>query len=72
MKTDEAIEAVRAVRAKISQESGHDPAKLIARYIELQKQQGGPILPGPEADVTAAQPKLAPDESSGSVAGSRR
>ena len=35
---DPAIEQIREVRHRISQEHGHDPQKLVSYYIELQKQ----------------------------------
>jgi hypothetical protein len=35
---DPAIAEVRAVRHRISAEHGHDPARLVAHYMELQKQ----------------------------------
>jgi hypothetical protein len=37
MRPDPAIEIVRRVREEISDDVGHDPAKLIERYLELQK-----------------------------------
>jgi hypothetical protein len=35
---DPAIEQIREVRHRISEEHGHDPQKLVDYYIELQKQ----------------------------------
>lgn len=35
---DPAIDDVRAVRRRVSQQFGHDPERLIAYYLELQKQ----------------------------------
>jgi len=72
MKNDPAIDAVRTARATISRAAGHDPARLIAHYIELQKQQSGRILRGPEAADGAAQQAVAPDESGSFATGSRR
>ena len=38
LKPDPAIERIREVRHRISEEHGHDPQKLVSFYIELQKQ----------------------------------
>jgi hypothetical protein len=35
---DPAIEQIREVRHRISEEHGHDPQKLVDYYVELQKQ----------------------------------
>ncbi len=43
-KSDPAIDEVREVRHRISARFGHDPAKLVAYYIELQKQYGDRLL----------------------------
>jgi hypothetical protein len=36
--TDPVIDEVREVRHRISERVGHDPARLVAYYMELQKQ----------------------------------
>jgi hypothetical protein len=38
MKPDPAIDEIRATRRKISTEFGHDPRRLMAHYIEFEKQ----------------------------------
>jgi hypothetical protein len=38
MKTDPAIDEIREVRRKISAEFNHDPRRLMAHYIEYEKQ----------------------------------
>jgi hypothetical protein len=38
MKTDPAIDEIREVRRKISAEFGHDPRRLMAHYVEYEKQ----------------------------------
>ena len=38
MKTDPAIQEIRAVRKAISAKYGHDTRKLVQHYIEHQKQ----------------------------------
>jgi hypothetical protein len=35
--TDPVIDEIRVVRRRISQEFGHDPAKLVAHYQQLQQ-----------------------------------
>ncbi len=37
-KSDPVIEEVREIRHRISERFNHDPAKLVAYYMELQKQ----------------------------------
>jgi len=37
MKPDPAIDEILATRRKISAEFGHDPRRLMAHYIELEK-----------------------------------
>ena len=38
MKPDPAIDEILATRRKISAEFGHDPRRLMAHYIEFEKQ----------------------------------
>lgn len=38
LKHDLALERIREVRHRISEQYGHDPQKLVNYYIELQKQ----------------------------------
>lgn len=38
MQPDPAIDEVREVRRKISAEFGHDPRRLMAHYVEYEKQ----------------------------------
>jgi hypothetical protein len=38
MKPDPAIDEVRAVRRQISAEFGHDPRRVMAHYVEYEKQ----------------------------------
>jgi len=38
MESDPAIDEIREVRHRISAQFNHDPAKLVAHYMELQKQ----------------------------------
>jgi len=39
MKDDPAIQAIRAVRHRISAERAHDPKRLVAYYMELQQKR---------------------------------
>ena len=47
--SDPVIEEVREVRHQISARVGHDPARLVAYYIELQRQYLGRLIRGPHA-----------------------
>lgn len=38
MKNDEPIDEIRDVRCRISARFNHDPARLVAYYVELQEQ----------------------------------
>lgn len=60
MKSDPAIQAVRRARLEISRELGNDPARLVAHYLELQKEFSGRLVRGPE--TATAQPGNAGDE----------
>ncbi len=50
MKPDPGIETVRRARELISQEVGHDPTKLVERYIEMQKRFQERMLPNPSEE----------------------
>ena len=43
LKDDPVIARIREARHQISEEHAHDPAKLVAHYIKLQKQQRRPL-----------------------------
>jgi hypothetical protein len=56
---DPAIEEIRAVRRRISAQFDHDPDKLVAHYMELQKQYADRLIgsskdSAPKKDETAA------------------
>lgn len=51
---DPVIDEVRAVRHRISASFGHDPARLVAHDIEMQKQYQGRLVGTPETDGTSA------------------
>jgi len=38
MQSDPAIDEIREVRREISAEFGHDPRRLLAHYVELEKE----------------------------------
>jgi hypothetical protein len=48
--SDPVIDEVREVRRQISARVSHDPTRLVAYYIELQKQYQGRLIGGPEAE----------------------
>lgn len=45
---DPTIARIREIRHRISEECGHDPHKLVARYIEMQKQHQSQLMPPPK------------------------
>lgn len=48
---DEEIARIREVRHRISEEFGHDPYRLVAYYMELQKQHPEKLVPAPDSEV---------------------
>ena len=48
LQDDPTIAQIRETRHRISEECGHDPHKLVARYIEMQKQYQSQLLDPPE------------------------
>ena len=44
LKDDPVIAAIREVRHQISEECGHDPAKLVEYFMEIQKQYEDRLL----------------------------
>jgi hypothetical protein len=52
--SDPVIEEVREVRRRISARVGHDPTRLVAYYIELQRQYQGRLIAAPEAQGIGA------------------
>lgn len=46
--TDPVIDEIREVRHRISARFDHDPARLVAYYIELQKQYRNRLVATPE------------------------
>lgn len=48
MTSDPALDAVREVRRRISAGFGHDLAKLVAHYEELQREFGERLIRTPE------------------------
>ena len=48
---DEEIARIREVRHRISERFGHDPYRLVAHYMERQKEHRDRLLPAPEVQV---------------------
>jgi hypothetical protein len=48
---EEEIAAIREVRHRISERFGHDPYRLVAYLMELQKEHLDKLVPAPEAEV---------------------
>ena len=47
-KHESPLERIRRVRQEISEEFGHDPHRLVAHYMELQKQYSDRLVHAPE------------------------
>jgi hypothetical protein len=56
MKDDPAIAKIREVRHRISAEHDHDPRKVVAYYIEMQKQHLERIVKSPGDEEKQSQP----------------
>lgn len=48
---EEEIAAIREVRHRISERFGHDPYRLVAHLMELQKEHPEKLVPAPEVQV---------------------
>ena len=48
---EEEIAAIRDVRHQISERFGHDPYRLVAHLMELQKEHPEKLVPAPETSV---------------------
>ncbi|MFL6201990.1 MAG: hypothetical protein ACJ76J_22680 [Thermoanaerobaculia bacterium] len=51
IKSDPVIDEIREVRHRISARFDHDPAKLVAYYMELQKQYQDRLITGARQPV---------------------
>ncbi|HEV3121187.1 MAG TPA: hypothetical protein VGY53_04765 [Isosphaeraceae bacterium] len=54
--SDPVIEEVREIRRQISARVGHDPARLVAYYIDLQRQYKERLIGAPEAGAIEGPP----------------
>ena len=50
--SDPVIDAVHAARQRISARFGYDSSKLVAHYIERQRENADRLIPAPETDRT--------------------
>ncbi|HEV7508370.1 MAG TPA: hypothetical protein VGS07_26040 [Thermoanaerobaculia bacterium] len=48
---DEEIAAIREVRHRISEEFGHDPYRLVAYLMELQKEHPEKLVSAPDSEI---------------------
>jgi hypothetical protein len=48
---DEVIARIREARHQISEQFGHDPYKLVAHYMELQKEHPEKLVPAPDSEI---------------------
>lgn len=69
MKSDPGVERARAARSSISREAGHDPAKLVAYYLEFQKRFASRVR---YSSPRAQAERLADDVRDGDAAPGRR
>ena len=56
MINDPVIDEIRQVRHQISEEYGHDPARLVAYYLELQKQHADRLIAGAKNSESTETP----------------
>jgi hypothetical protein len=49
---DEEIARIREVRHRISEQFGHDPYRLVAHYMELQKEHPEKMISAPHSEVS--------------------
>lgn len=50
---DEEIARIREVRHQISEQFGHDPYRLVAYYMELEKQHPEKLIPAPDTEIAS-------------------
>jgi hypothetical protein len=50
---EEEIAAIREVRHRISERFGHDPYRLVAYLMELQKEHPEKLVRAPEAEIVS-------------------
>jgi len=48
---DEEIARIRKARHEISEQFGHDPYRLVAYYMELQKEHPEKLVPAPDPEI---------------------
>ena len=48
---EEEIATIREVRHRISERFGHDPYRLVAYLMELQKEHPEKLVPAPEGEI---------------------
>lgn len=48
---DEIIARIREARHQISEQFGHDPYRLVAHYMELQKEHPEKLVPAPDSEI---------------------
>ena len=48
---EEEIAAIREVRHRISEQFGHDPYRVVAYLMELQKEHPERLMPAPEMEL---------------------
>lgn len=49
---EDVIDEIRAVRHAIWEHCDHDPYKLVAYYMELERTDPGPYIPAPDLEAS--------------------
>lgn len=62
---DPVIDEIREVRHRISEQFGHDPARLVAHYMEFQKQYRDRLLETRKAPEASDQPATTTSSTAG-------
>jgi hypothetical protein len=50
---EEEIDRIREARHRISEEFGHDPYRMVAHYMKLQKEHPEKLVPAPDSESIA-------------------
>jgi len=48
---DEELDRIREARHRISEQFGHDPYRLVAYYMEIQKEHPEKLVPAPDSEM---------------------
>jgi hypothetical protein len=51
VESEEEIARIREIRHQISEQFGHDPYRLVAYYMEFQKEHPEKLIPAPDSEI---------------------